>query len=1754
MKARTAAGETRAAAADEAVRAALRVPGVPLEPATRERFEAAFGCDLGHVRVHTDALADRAARALEAAAFALGRDVFFAAGTYAPRSRSGGALVAHELAHAIEDPRTADPAGGDALGVAAPHSLTERGANEAAARLGRGAPFAVAPAPAPRAERPQIARFAAGLILRDPNDPAQLVATLVRTIKIALGNDPDDRLGRVRRSIEFLDDDTRKLALERLSVELLSPEWQRLSGLLGGDQSAPAAADGGDGRAAQPAAAVAETGADGDAEGREAAADGVAGTKPAAAEARGTGAPPEPPDAEHAAKPKPGQTSDEKPGAKPDAKPEGAHEPAGQAVHGMRLHGAGPRRPRAAGSGAHAGPRKRPAGGAAVALPSLSAGSEPAAPEPAEAPAVEAESDAGAAGAADGPESAEAGAAEPASAEVTGVESPGGDATPEIPLETESSPQAGARPETAEAETEPRGAAPETQAETAPETARPDDAEPQGSATSSDGLGAASTESEAAAANDASGEVPADDATAEPPAPQAGAGPPLTDVPSETDDNSETPSGGGGGGAAIPEAADEPPAPAPSEGEPAEVLGAVAGETPDQLATVMGGVRAAVGRTVGSDRRDLAAHPPEVGAAAAARAAGTDVPAAAANAALPHAVERVPAGATPASVALPPASEPAPVAEIAPPRITSNADGQLTAEDAQAVSEAVDDLPTTDPSLDVSVAPPPDVELTGAADPAKADAQREQLARTTETATAGGRSDAAQPQGEDHIVARPLGRLRAQGQPAAAGGPGGASAQAEPGGVPDRAVAIVAREKSGDDVTAAARRGAADLGQKRTEQHARAAQEREDSQRAIDAEITKNVDEQRATRERARREVRASRTSWRKEQDDAAAAAENEGTTTVVAGRSDVLKKRDDGRAEARRQVDDGNREVAATRKEAEAKARTERARAKAEADDAGFFSRVASAIGSFFDKIKNAIHGFFSWARDKIKAAIDRVTKLVTSIIDKVRDAIVAAIKAVGDALIAIGDRLLAAFPALRERFRAAIHKLVDGAVAAVNRLADGLKKAVTGLLNLLGKALTAILDAYEALYMAAIDLVAGAIKGALDAARALVSALGTFAVLIRDIARGPGQWISNFGAACVDGLRNHLWPELKAAVKEWFNSKVEAVVGIGKLIYQVLFKGGFPFRRIAAMAWAAVKAAIPRAIIEFLIQKVISLIIPAAGAIMAIIEGLQAAWATVSRIIAAFERFVAFLKAVKDGNAGVLFARAIAAAAVAVIDFTANFIISKIGKAAKGVGSKLSAIAGKLMAWLKRGARAGGRAIKAVGRTIARGVRAAGRGLRAAGRWVANSRVGRYIRGSRVGKFVGKQVEKVRAGLQSARERFRKWREKRNSPEGKAARLQAAVRAIRPKAHALLTRGVGRTYFWIRAQGWILRYGLSALGIKGGQLVATVNPSAPVDAAEERALGQFLLETFSHVEAVLRAAFTRDPAAAAWRSGDPDLHDPKTFAGLSRFAQSSMIRSGNPVLNKRIIEPGVSAKLSHEDNPGAIEVRFGGSSPRYLALSDDPIPKEVGIVPMIENASKQLDLSDRESAGLLISSREQLDANLALLEESFARRKGQTRPPGWRERAYRTFRRASFLVGALEPARRSGIASVASTSFSLAFSGKASVREVVGGELAPMAHALAASQRNPSDLGPSEAKQLRDARAATEQKVYRVMARLRQVANAEQIVVSPGGFNLAAFASAVENFLLAHITNEPGRIIDELELKLAAELSVFLKAMHSK
>jgi hypothetical protein len=80
----------------------LRSPGQPLDARTRAFMEPRFGHDFSKVRAHADAKAVESARAVNALAYTVGRDVVFGAGQHYPETTAGKRLLAHELTHVVQ--------------------------------------------------------------------------------------------------------------------------------------------------------------------------------------------------------------------------------------------------------------------------------------------------------------------------------------------------------------------------------------------------------------------------------------------------------------------------------------------------------------------------------------------------------------------------------------------------------------------------------------------------------------------------------------------------------------------------------------------------------------------------------------------------------------------------------------------------------------------------------------------------------------------------------------------------------------------------------------------------------------------------------------------------------------------------------------------------------------------------------------------------------------------------------------------------------------------------------------------------------------------------------------------------------------------------------------------------------------------------------------------------------------------------------------------------------------------------------------------------------------------------------------------------------------------------------------------------------------------------------------------------------------------------------------------------------------------
>ncbi|MFD7505956.1 DUF4157 domain-containing protein [Streptomyces sp. NPDC059850] len=760
--------------------------------------------------------------------------------------------------------------------------------------------------------------------------------------------------------------------------------------------------------------------------------------------------------------------------------------------------------------------------------------------------------------------------------------------------------------------------------------------------------------------------------------------------------------GGGGGQQGAEKKQQEPPD--VSGQDPKTALNTVSQLPPDQATAALPGVDGAADKKINEEQQRLDANPPtrERPSGAPQTQSGTP-PTEAAETPVTGKVEEV----TPEDQAAKQRAKDVDKAEgdkpaqgAEKPAITSSPDGKADEHDAANIEAAADSVPTTDPALNRTVGPAPKIKLEGESDPERTDRQAEKLKDKQAKIQETGRADTTKNLGEDRIYPDVPGeRLRGK---AVGGRRRGGGAGAAGGPAPDEGVAAVTQQERGPQIRAGASQAHGQMVAKEQEQRQGEQQAKREKQTEIDQEVARNAEQQTGERGRAAEEAQRQRDTWRTEQDRQIDDADKETEKEHKGKNDEITKEKDKQDKEIGKRKDTDNKQIDEEREKAEKEAEKKKQEEKEKKEGGGgFFGWVKDQINNLIDAIVSVVTAVFDAARKVVNGIIDGFKTFVNKAIDFARDFAIKAIKALADALIKLGDVLLAAFPELRDKFRKAIEGLRDKAIAAVNKLADGLKKAVNSLLDALAAGLNKLLDVLEAGIKAAIEVYRKALLAAVEFAQKAIALLGQFAALVKDIAPDPGGWLSKAGSAAKTGISEHLWGAIKVAVKEWFNTKVEGILGLSKTIINVLVKGCVSMKQIAKMAWDAIVASLPVMIATIIIEKLVSMIIPAAGAILTIIQGLMAAWQTISRIIAAFGKFFAFLKAVKAGPAACLFAEAVAAGVVALLEFITNFLLARLGRAVKGVGNRLKAMAQKILQGLKK---AGKGARKAAGGAVNR------------------------------------------------------------------------------------------------------------------------------------------------------------------------------------------------------------------------------------------------------------------------------------------------------------------------------------------------------------------------------------------------------------------------------------------------------------------
>lgn len=476
---------------------------------------------------------------------------------------------------------------------------------------------------------------------------------------------------------------------------------------------------------------------------------------------------------------------------------------------------------------------------------------------------------------------------------------------------------------------------------------------------------------------------------------------------------------------------------------------------------------------------------------------------------------------------------------------------------------------------------------------------------------------------------------------------------------------------------------------------------------------------------------------------------------------------------------------------------------------------------------------------RDTYIAKIDQLIAVISAQVEQtIKDSkriLEDAKTEIQDLVESLPQNLQAEAQAAQERVAQQFAQLERRVEQAAESARDALAERRKAAIEAVDRALEKIQQENEAL----LDKIANAIK-------ALAEALGKFLVLMTRITRmGIGSFLSAAAGQALDGMKNHLWGALQQAFKEWIFRKIpflepllnlppnwlEMLTGLAMSLPGLFMENlpaMLPSIGVAAMIWLATNLAVK--------------LIPGAGAIMAVIDGIRAAWGLVRSLMSAAAAFFSFVKKVaQPANGAADFALALARGIVAGLDALLTFL--GVDRLIKRVGGAIARPFGRIFGRIARafrGRRRRRRTQRRQRRDRDRTDRQrqrerpgdAGRRRRERGR----ARRDRRRRGQRRRQRQRQRDRNQRREDPRKRRRedpaARRRRERQERERRRRERLNRAVNAIRPRADSLLRRGVSRLRLRAQLALWRVRHRIRRLNLvppSGGRSAKIVASNSP-------------------------------------------------------------------------------------------------------------------------------------------------------------------------------------------------------------------------------------------------------------------------------------------------------------------------------------
>jgi hypothetical protein len=506
---------------------------------------------------------------------------------------------------------------------------------------------------------------------------------------------------------------------------------------------------------------------------------------------------------------------------------------------------------------------------------------------------------------------------------------------------------------------------------------------------------------------------------------------------------------------------------------------------------------------------------------------------------------------------------------------------------ARQVGQTLNSVQTSDPDIDPSPGPPPEIPLEGATDPA----------RITEQQTAGAeQARGARDEAHQAVLDGPGPE---QVQPVTLNEPYPLEEMAPPVIEPPAPVegpdAYLAMELPPDVQAAfdADQQEAmqASLEEPRTEVQGAVDtrdQERETAVGEAEAEaarLNEEADaEQRGQVQNARETIQSERQQTLDAQTQAVSDMEAEAETERSTSHADIEARVEQDQAEIRSQYQDAETEAQSEVDSGEREAEARRREAEREAEDRSWWDRAVDFVKSAFEALTSALNAIFDAVRAAINRILDAVIALAERLIDLAADFIHSVIDAFAAVLHALVDTLLAdLFPELAAALNEAIDTAVAVAHEAVNQAAEALKAGVRAVMEGLRGALNAVLNAFQAAVQLAVNMVQAALTGdwaalarmafeavlrvaGIDPAE-IYAFIGRAQETLQMIIDDPMQFLSNALDALLEGIRmfaGNFLQHLQAGIIGWLTGALGSagitlperfdLMGVINLVLQIL------------------------------------------------------------------------------------------------------------------------------------------------------------------------------------------------------------------------------------------------------------------------------------------------------------------------------------------------------------------------------------------------------------------------------------------------------------------------------------------------------------------------------------------------------------------------------------------------------------------------